>query len=310
MFIAYQFGVYIKCNSKILNQTTMRRPVTLIFINAMILIVVFALLTQSLVVVQRIARVQQLQGLVEVQRSGEGEFMPLAKDGLIKTSDVIRTGKTGTAEFRWADGTRWKVMPNTNITVKKSSYNVVKKAERSQLKLSSGKVFIRIIKALGPSSKFEVQTPTAVAAVRGTIFSVEVKNGQTQVAVWKGSVKVTGNGEEDLIEPGTAAVADAQGLLHDQNSKTQDAEFRKQSTIVLPELDAELKLMSDGRVLISGSTEAGDRLTINGKSVRVLGNGFFRYRTAFKANTKYRVVTTDKHDVNVTKVLTSPASAS
>lgn len=285
----------------------MRRPTLLIFINAMILIVIFTLLTQSLVIVQRIAKADKVSGTVEVRRSNKGEWKELSQRGLIKTGDVVRTGPDGQAEFKWADGTRWKVMPSTEIVVKKSTYNMVKKADQSQLTLNSGKVFVRIIKALQPASQFEVETPTAVAAVRGTIFSVEVKNGKTEVAVFKGKVKVTSDSddrhEENVITPGVTAVSTAPGDLLQQKAATTTAEFKKQSSIVQPALDASLKTMEGGDLFVTGNTEAGNALTVNGKKVRVLGNGTFRFRTPAKSTSAFTVVSTDKHGESATKIL-------
>ncbi len=285
----------------------MRRPTLLIFINAMILIVVFTLLTQSLVIVQRIAKADKVSGTVEVRRSNKGEWKELSQRGLIKTGDVVRTGADGQAEFKWADGTRWKVMPSTEIVVKKSTYNMVRKADQSQLMLNSGKVFVRIIKTLQPSSNFEVETPTAVAAVRGTIFSVEVKNGVTEVAVFKGKVKVSSDNEEhhqeNIITPGVTAVSAMPGDLQKHSGAKLAAEFKKQTTIIQPALDASLKSLEGGDLLISGNTEASNALTVNGKKVRVLGNGTFRYRTSAKNVSSYAVVSTDKHGESATRVL-------
>jgi hypothetical protein len=285
----------------------MRRPTLLIFINAMILIVVFTLLTQSLVIVQRIAKADKVSGTVEVRRANKGEWKELAQSGLIKTGDVVRTGLNSSAEFKWADGTRWKLMPSSEIVVKKSTYNMVKKADQSQLALNSGKVFVRIIKTLQPASQFEVETPTAVAAVRGTIFSVEVKNGKTQVAVFKGSVKVTSDDgerlEEEVITPGTTTACEVAGDLQKEKSNSSAGEFRKHSTIVEPALEASLKTMQDGDLLVSGSTESGNLLTINNKKVRVLGNGAFRHQFPGKTTSKIIVVTTDKHGESATKIL-------
>ena len=105
----------------------------------MILIVVFTLLTQSLVIVQRIAKADKVSGTVEVRRANKGEWKELSQSGLIKTGDVVRTVPDGQAEFKWADGTRWKVMPSTEIVVKKSTYNMVKKADQSSNRLRSSK---------------------------------------------------------------------------------------------------------------------------------------------------------------------------
>lgn len=288
----------------------MRRPVLLIFTNAMILIVIFCLLAQSLVVVQRLAKADKISGHVEVQRHARGEFTTLTQTGVIQTGDVVRTGADGIAEFKWTDGTRWKVMPNTQITVKKATYNMVKKSDQRQLDLSAGKVFIRIMKSLAPSSKFEVETPTAVAAVRGTIFSVEVVNGKTEVAVFKGSVKVTSNDEagqdEAMITPGQAAISGDAGVLETVNNAASGNAFAGQESIVKPELNATIKRAEEGcKATLNGSTEVGDKVTINDKPARVLGNGTFIKRVTLHAGTNtFTIVSTDKHGESTSVVRT------
>lgn len=280
----------------------MRRPVLLIFINAMILIVIFALLTQSLVVIQRLAVAQTVQGHVEVQRGGRGTFRTLAQRDAIKTGDIVRSGSDGSAEFKWADGTRWKIMPGTEITVKKSTSHMVKRADQSQLKLSSGKVFVRIMKTLAPSSRFEVETPTAVAAVRGTIFSVEVVGGKTEVAVFKGEVKVSSGeaSQSTTVLPGHQAVTSEAATLKTRADAASLSEFAQQPSIVKPELSAEVEKLDDGKILVSGETEAGDIITINGEGVKVLGNGMFRRQMRAPANGAFTITSVDKHGAKTT----------
>ncbi len=295
----------------------MRKPVLLIFANFAILLVVFALLTQSLFIVQRVAVTEELAGHVDVQRGGRGAFQPVTKKTYIKTNDVLRAGNDGMAEFKWLDGTRLKLTPNTQLTVKKVSYNTIRKSDSSEFKLTSGKVFIRIMKSLTPTSKFEVETPTAVAAVRGTIFSVAVENGKTQIAVYKGQVKVTsGDGKasrEKTIEPGQVALSDKAGELKTDSSKVADAEFESQPSIVRPDLAAEVKpLKNPAMALLSGQTEAGDKVTINGQPAKVMGNGRFLQRMALKpGQNTFNIVTKDKHGAtaSLTKTIEGKAAA-
>lgn len=279
----------------------MRRSFFLIFVNAMILIVIFALMAQSLFIVTRLARAASVTGLVKVQRAGRGDFTPLAPGDFIKTNDVIRTEKDGEAEFAWADGTRLKIEPNSDLTVKKTSHNVAKKADESQFSLSRGTIFVRIVKTLAPQSRFEIETPTTTATVRGTIFMVKVANGQTEVAVHKGSVNVTsGEGEtarRRLISPGQIATSQTVGDIKLGKGTTVQSEFADQESIIKPELMAQVRTLSDNeRVLVQGRTEAGDNVTVNGHRVRVLGNGAFSYRTPVKRGENiFTIISTDKH---------------
>lgn len=273
----------------------------------MILIVVFALLTQSLFIVQRLATTNKLQGQVEVQRGGKGSFTALSSNSLIKTGDVVRSGQDGVAEFKWLDGTRWKITPNTEITVKKAVSNVIQRSQTSELELTRGKVFVRIMRELSHASKFEVETPTAVAAVRGTIFSVEVVNGKTQVAVFKGHVQVTsGPTHAAIINPGQAAVSAQLGALQTIASTVADAEFAAQPTIIKPELTAHINhVAGSAKAFIHGLTEAGDIVTVNDEPVRLLANCLFNKRVTLQpGHNLFMVVTRDRHGVKATQPLT------
>lgn len=275
----------------------MRRPVFLIFVNAMILIVVFALLTQSLFVVQRLAQARAVAGRVEVQGGGRGAFRLLATNDFVRSGDIVRTASDGVAEFVWAGGTRWKAMPNTLIKIKKATAS--RKAETSQLEMASGKVFVRIARELGPSSRFEIQTPTAVASVRGTIFSVEVQGGQTQVRVWKGTVALSDkSGQKALIEPGQQGSASEAAIATRPDAQSSD--FAAQPSIVRPQLEAGVRALGAGEALVWGTTEAGDALTVNGQSTRVLGNGAFRLKMSVPRDGKITIVASDKHGATST----------
>jgi hypothetical protein len=283
----------------------MRRSAYLIFINAIILVLVMALMAQSLFIVKRLAKVEQLQGRVLVQRGGNGKFTPLTRSDFIKTTDIISTGKDGQVELKWADGTRLKLIQNSHLLVKQASYNMARKAETSRFALMSGAVFVRITKTLPSQSKFEIETPTARATVRGTIFMVKVNKGKTEVAVHKGSVSITsGNSENQrlgLITPQTLAVSQSVGQVKiERNSSRQaavDAAFNEQQTIIKPELSAHVRRLGESsRVLVQGRTEVGDIVTVNGQRVRVLGNGSFLYRvTVQKGWNHFTIVCTDKH---------------
>ena len=291
----------------------MRRSTYLIFINAMILIVVFALLAQSLFIIKRLAQAETVTGKVLVQHSGKGDFTPLSAGEFIKTDDVVKTGADGKAEFKWADGTRLNILPDSDLVVRKANYNMAKKSDESQFRLNNGTIFVRIMKSLAPQSKFEVETPTAVAAVRGTIFMVRVQNGRTQVAVHKGSVKVSsGEGDdahEALIMPGRVATSSAAGEVQTSADTEADAEFTEHTDITKPELTARILPLRDNRAIVQGRAEAGDTVTVNGKEIEVLGSGAFFYRVKLTPGlNSFVIVARDKHNesAQITKTYTLP----
>ena len=275
----------------------MRKPVLLIFINAMILIIVFVLLTQSLLIVQRIAQADQVKGVVEVQRQGAGEFRTLAAGQTVAVGDVVRTGNKGQVEFTWADKTRWKLMPGTQLTVSKATVNSAKHSENSRFRLDSGKLFVRIVKPIKEGSSFTVETPRAVASVVGTVFSVEVKpDGATCVETYAGRVEMESEGRKTFVGPGMEATTGAHAI---DSKRISGADFRAQPDLLRPTLtlSALAKPMNGDIVIVQGVTEVGNTLMINGQRALMLGNGKFARRFKLSpGHNEWKVVATDKHN--------------
>ncbi|MEE8419198.1 MAG: hypothetical protein V3S02_03705, partial [Dehalococcoidales bacterium] len=68
------------------------------------------------------------------------------------------------------------------------------------LKQWLGRTWSRVIKMIDPGSHFEIETPTATAIVRGTLFSTEVdETGLTTVITTEGLVSVAAQGQEVFI---------------------------------------------------------------------------------------------------------------
>ncbi|HVF85040.1 MAG TPA: FecR family protein [Abditibacteriaceae bacterium] len=289
----------------------MRRPFFLLFVNACILIVVLMMLVQSVAVLQLLAVADMLQGTVQVRSGATQPFRELQPGGVIRTGDTIRSGADGTAEFRWADGTRLRLQPNSEITIRRSSLSLKKRSQNSEFLLASGKIFVRIPQKLDAASRFEIDTPTATAKVRGTVFSIAANNGETKVAVWKGRVDVADAREEQVqAVPEGQLLSAGEGRWHLFNAQSTPAksatrEFGSLANIVTPSLGARLILpemvCKDAAVctrpaVLVGRAEAGDRVLVNGRDVLVRGDGGFRFQIALqKGNNTFVIAAHDQH---------------
>ncbi len=288
----------------------MKKPVLLIFVNAMILIVVFALLAQSLFIVQRIAQTSDVSGIVEVQRRGKGEFQVLGNNQTVAVGDVVRTGANGHVEFLWADQTRWKLMPGSQLTVANATINAAKHAENACFQLDEGKLFVRIVKPIQAGSSFEVSTPNATARVTGTVFSIEVQpGGATCVESYAGQVNMESGGHHALVMAGTAGVTGPDAI---EMMPMSGADFRAQADLVRPNLSARAQALKGAAAFVTGSTEAGNLVKINGKRALVLGNGGFGRRCTLEPGlNQWTIIATDKHGAQsqVCRALNYDASA-
>jgi len=98
--------------------------------------------------------------------------------------DSVRTGKDSRAELAFSDGTTLRLAENSRLYIQQAD------TVRS-FKLLWGKIWSKVAKLADTGVRFQVETPTAVAGVRGTVFRVEIGPDSTsRVAVEEGEVDV------------------------------------------------------------------------------------------------------------------------
>ena len=145
------------------------------------------------------ASIVERRGEVDVRKKGEASWARIADSGKVPLSagDELRTARASTAEILMDDGTKVKIAPASSFKLAAESGDTV------SLGLFYGRVRSWVKKF---SKKFEVRTPSAVCAVRGTDYMVEVKpDGSTRSEVYEGSVLVgDAAGNSSLLREGQA----------------------------------------------------------------------------------------------------------
>ncbi|MDI9571013.1 MAG: FecR domain-containing protein [Pseudomonadota bacterium] len=86
----------------------------------------------------------------------------------VETLDLIQTGKNSNARVVLTDASAMALGPNTKLEMKQ--FDIQGTKTTGLFYVPMGLVQTNIAKALGPGSKFEMQTPTAIAGVRGTAW--------------------------------------------------------------------------------------------------------------------------------------------
>lgn len=136
------------------------------------------------------ARVLTIEGQVELSRQPANQ--PLTQkvafkvDDRLKAGDTIVTGKNGRLVLGLSDGSQAVIAPKTTVVIEDLS-----KSPRTLFNVIKGKTRIHIEKLGGRPNPYRVNTPTAVIAVRGTIFDVLADENETQVFLHEGEVAVT-----------------------------------------------------------------------------------------------------------------------
>lgn len=112
------------------------------------------------------AEVSNLRGSAQVRPAGQPDFKPLSDGSRLRAGDTIKTDE-GSCTLTLGDQTTIDVGPGTTLQITEALRNSSTQTETAQLSLELGQMRAKLMK-LKPDSKFEVTTPTAIAAVRGT----------------------------------------------------------------------------------------------------------------------------------------------
>lgn len=138
-------------------------------------------------------KVQFFLGDVKIIK-GSAE-QPAAQGDMLKEGDIIITGKKSTADLIFGASGVIRINENSRVTVA----GIARKAgDETLLDMENGKLFLTLAKLEG--TQFKVKTPTAVASVRGTSFTVTTDRRGAKLAVMNGSVSVSPVLDGNIIE--------------------------------------------------------------------------------------------------------------
>lgn len=126
-------------------------------------------------------------GVANVEGNPASTGMMLAEGGLLEVSDDFK------GKLIYPDGSWVRVRPGASVRVFSRS-----------LGLKSGQVWLKVTKG---GEGFQVETPQAVVAVRGTVFGVDYDAvaGRTAVQVEEGRVEVTSAQDSQMLAAGESA---------------------------------------------------------------------------------------------------------
>jgi hypothetical protein len=116
----------------------------------------------------------------------------------VKERDAVRTFIESELELETSEGTILKLGENATLELDKltSKDNV----DNTKVKILNGNIVANVKKLVNTNSKFEFETPTATAAIRGTVVGFDVGKEKTTIKVFEGVVLVTPNGTKRGVE--------------------------------------------------------------------------------------------------------------
>lgn len=141
---------------------------------------------------------------VEVKRAETEQWIAVTGRAVVAAGDSIRTDATGEAMIIWFDdGTLVELRPNTEIVI--NAFNGDPEGDQFviETQVLLGQVFNNVAHLINQESRYTVVTPTMQAAVRGTIFGIDVReDAESTIAVGEGIVAVSQGENQHQVEAG------------------------------------------------------------------------------------------------------------
>ena len=135
---------------------------------------------------------------------------PLETGQKLNVGDEIRTAR-GRAIITLADDSMIRMDPRTRLKFDRlRQYGRTGMAD-TRMNLERGRIDTRVQTFEENGSRFEIETPSAVAAVRGTAFSLESREDGTLLEVREGKVLFGDRRDQELVQAGQSAFQPAAG---------------------------------------------------------------------------------------------------
>jgi hypothetical protein len=135
--------------------------------------------------------------LAHVEGDVQSKGQPLRQGAKLAPGDDVKTGRDGYVTIKLSDGSTLVLQPGSDFAIDGVKKSPLAPAADAQFTLKNGRVEATVAKRSVTGARFEVRTPIAVAAVRGTKFRVvaddEKRTATSEVVEGTVQVNDTGN---------------------------------------------------------------------------------------------------------------------
>jgi len=150
--------------------------------------------------------VSSLQGEAFLNSAGNSEWRPLQLRDTVKEGSSLKTAANSSLEISFEDGTSFLLREQSLLTVTASKKGMLHLLR--VLRLEGGKIISRVKSATGKDSRFEIETPSALAAARGTHYRVAVDGqGTTRAEMLESRIDLSAMGTTVALKEGEGSVA-------------------------------------------------------------------------------------------------------
>mgnify|MGYP001179048652 CR=1 FL=1 len=149
------------------------------------------------------AKVKILSGNVQIKKASSSRYETLKEGMYIRVGDEVATRK-GNIVIEFADSSTIRLEENSNLVFNKLSHFGKTGMVDTRLRLKRGSLTTDI-PPLVKGSRYEIKTPSAVAAVRGTEFRLHSSENETRLEVLEGVVEFSGEHGQVMVGAGRGA---------------------------------------------------------------------------------------------------------
>lgn len=123
--------------------------------------------------------IQIIKPTVQVLDDNGMPLRQLANGDVLTPPIHLKLGPNADAVIVYVDGSSARLSANTDIKIEQGSYDTKTGSLSSKIFLYFGHVWSKVVALATPESSWQVQTPHAVATVRGTAFDSKVEKGKS-----------------------------------------------------------------------------------------------------------------------------------
>ncbi len=151
---------------------------------ALSLPVLLLALRTSALAEERVAQLSKADGTVSITRAGDGKVEearmagPRVRNGSVFAGDIVSSGPGGTATMLFTDGSQVEIKEKTSLTVHEVDLVALARGAKPakpigrKIKVLAGNIWTNVIP--NPQIATEFETPSGVAAVKGTTLTIGV----------------------------------------------------------------------------------------------------------------------------------------
>ena len=157
------------------------------------------------------ALVTHAQGLARTTIAATGETIPVQVGLFVRNGDEIRTGPDGNVTLEFGDGSQLLLQADSALRLDAlSAYGRTRYVD-TRLRLQRGRADSQVANSTGSHTRYEIWTPAASTAVRGTRYRLSM-DPATEIAraeVLEGVIEIQGARKSRRVAKGFGALTEA-----------------------------------------------------------------------------------------------------